>query len=295
MIEHDLTTVQGGSPFDTIPAYVGGNGTQEYDSPGAYEFTVPAGTDGVLRSKLWGAGGGACQAIGSENGGGGAFVQCDFQVTEGEVLVILIGGGGKRFNDGSPPDADLHSFNGGGRAYEGQSGASKHGADGGGATSIFRKEGRELICIAGGGGGGGVEENGAPGVADSGTSIDGSQTAGGESSGGDMSDGSFLQGGHGEVDYSSSNGNGGAGGGGGFYGGAGGNSVAGTTSPPSGSEGGGGSSWAHPTQTANVTKTSGSGRTAGGSGDGDYADSAGLGGLGSSIVDGNPGRVYLSY
>ena len=125
-------------------------------------YIVPSSLPGnyKVRSveiKVWGGGGGggtAPQAPHNEPlnaGGGGGFAQGVFEVTEGEILTILVGGGGEGFKSGKGAKG---GFNGGGIGGDGDFG----GAGGGGASQVIRASSNETLIIAGGGGGGGVSD-----------------------------------------------------------------------------------------------------------------------------------------
>ena len=86
----------------------GGTGEQEYTSAGSYEFTVPGGVTLMTITAVGGGGGGGGQAYlgtpvpcgaspysGVASGGGsGEKRSGSFAVTPGEVLTIVVGGGG---------------------------------------------------------------------------------------------------------------------------------------------------------------------------------------------------------
>ena len=111
--------------------------------------------------KLWGAGGGG----GSTNhslGGAGAFVQGRLAVKAGDVLLVLVGGGGEGM---SGDRGGKGGFNGGGDGGDGEFG----GGGGGGASSITKAGYAFPLMIAAGGGGAGSTDyccgHGGPGAA----------------------------------------------------------------------------------------------------------------------------------
>ena len=65
----------------------------EFDAPGSYSWTVPAGVD-VVYVALWGAAGGGSSPGG--HGGIGAFVDGALEVTPGDTYEIYVGGTGRR-------------------------------------------------------------------------------------------------------------------------------------------------------------------------------------------------------
>eukprot|EP00903_Cladosiphon_okamuranus_P009839 g9351.t2 len=129
-------------------------------------YAVPRHSDVTsVTLKLWGAGGGgvltpASAAIleetGTSNatqvtGGGGGFLQVEVKVSPGEILEVVVGGGGY----GAHGEAGgAGGFNGGQAGGSGGGGA----AGGGGSTSVRRQQGRRLVAAAGGGGGAGNAE-----------------------------------------------------------------------------------------------------------------------------------------
>ena len=87
-------------------------------------WTVPAGVTS-LHVKMWGAGGGSPYARALGAGGGGAFSDVFLPVTPGEVLTIIVGGGGAagNYTYGSPV---VGAYGGGGAA------GAQYSAGGGG-------------------------------------------------------------------------------------------------------------------------------------------------------------------
>lgn len=207
-------------------------------------YTVPPGVF-CIQVDVRGAKGGGT------NGGNGARVQANLNVTPGQVLEIRVGG------MGSCPGA---GWNGGG-AGSTASGAGNESCGGGGASDIRIAPyglGNRIVVAAGGGGmgGGNTDAQGGVGGCASGTAgtspfgqggFGGSQTAGGNggppwiSSGYAGQPGSMGNGGSGGSDPCYNLGPGG-GGGGGYYGGGGGGSDCFASGSLGGGGGGGGSS-----------------------------------------------------
>ena len=74
----------------------------DYDMPGTYTYTVPAGVTELV-VECWGAGGGGSAAIGMKEtggrgagagGGGGAHAHSVISVSPGQVLTLVVGAGG---------------------------------------------------------------------------------------------------------------------------------------------------------------------------------------------------------
>ena len=191
---------------------------------GGYQtFTVPSGVKNIF-VYLWGAGG----SCGLSNGGGGAFICGNIDVTPGETLTILVGGGGTPGLQGGGDGKG--GFGGGGNL------ASDVYSGGGGGRSAILLNGVELVDAAGGGGGGDFGIGGGAGgvlVGHDGGGLYGSGGIGGTQSvggaGGTTNSqgasggypGYMFQGGDGEINPMFSPYRGG-GGGGGYYGGGGG-------------------------------------------------------------------------
>jgi len=207
-------------------------------------YVVPAGVTS-LSVKMWGAGGGDLSAYYPGNyGGAGGCVTGVIPVTPLETLTLVTGvGAGNGFIRACG--------NAGYGAY-----FTNQGAQGGGASWIFR--GSTPLMVAGGGGGapqgngsgkggggGGLTaQAGATGTNPARHGQGGTQSAGGAGGAGNPGaynglPGSYLQGGDGVL-VSNVGGLGGSGGGGGYYGGGGGGS---DTAYLSGGAGGGGSSY----------------------------------------------------
>lgn len=276
---------------------------------GTTTWTVPANVTSIV-VKAWGAGGGGGGGgitVGGGAGGGGGAASSTISVTAGEDLDVHVGSGS---NGGlaSPTSggccAGTNGGGGGGDDGDGNGG----GGGGGGAYSAVKRGSTFLIQAgAGGAGGGGCETpctsaggaggagggtSGVAGAASSGGGAGGNpgtDTAGGSGGSAGGGDGTANQGGVGENGATSGGTGGGGGGGGGRFGGEGG---AGNVADRGGGGGGGGSSLADNT-------LSGSGTTAGGSTDADYAGSVGAGGsaggVGANGGNGTAGRVVIIY
>jgi hypothetical protein len=266
-----------------------------FDYTGANQsFTIPD-TVSALAIKMWGAGGGGaaagtttCNSIGSV-GGAGAYAAGDLIVTPGQIVTLVVGGGG---SSGVPTcnkgDLAPRSFGGGGAGFGGDAG--------GGGRSAVLLGGTEVFTAGGGGGGGSsnsqVLSGGAGGGPDGQSAtapggIGGSTTAGG--SGGV---GGLCTGGAGGT---ASGGDGGSltlrygsGGGGGYWGGGGG----GASSSIDGG-GGGGSSYLSVGLVMSGTTIAGNGATPPGQADPDYQASAALGGAARSM--GGNGLIIIDY
>ncbi|DAZ95658.1 TPA: hypothetical protein N0F65_002455 [Lagenidium giganteum] len=95
----------------------------------------------------WGAGGGSGGKSSFGDGGGGAFARGVFRVSAGDVVDILVGGGGQGYANGFKG-----GFNGGA-----DGGIGDFGGAGGGGASEVRINGKTVIIAAGGGGGGSTD------------------------------------------------------------------------------------------------------------------------------------------
>lgn len=224
-----------------------------YQYTGAVQqWTVPSGVD-TLRIKMWGAAGGGGSDLTNNAGGGGGFTELVAAVSPGQVLDIIVGGGGKKAiggiggnggwpnggNGGSGNRPDGGGGGGGGRSEIKIAGVTYGIAGGGGGAANNR---------SGGGGGGTVAEFTSANNTFNLNGFGGTQTAGGAPSSNTICPhpvngiaGSSLQGGTGATDFGGgiNDRTGGGGGGDGFYGGGGGGSHDGCFGV--GSTGGGGS------------------------------------------------------
>lgn len=106
-------------------------------------FVVPAGITQIT-VKAWGAGGAGGNYVYDDIGGGGGFVTGILNVTPGEQLTVVVGGGGQ-------PGAGLGAYGGGGDK------ACGLGGRGGGRSAVINSLSEELITAGAGGGGGGVD------------------------------------------------------------------------------------------------------------------------------------------
>src|SRR5215813_10601366 len=107
-------------------------------------WTVPAGVT-QIKVKLWGAGGAGGNYAFNDIGGGGGFATGALTVTPGEILTVIVGGGGL-------PGAGPGAYGGGGGKANGV------GGRGGGRSAVQNAAGTELITAGAGGGGGGVAQ-----------------------------------------------------------------------------------------------------------------------------------------
>src|SRR5437867_160498 len=219
----------------------------------------------------WRAGG---NYVNDDIGGGGGFVTGTLNVTPGEQLTIIVGGGGQ-------PGAGPGAYGGGGGK------ACGSGGRGGGRSAIRDSSAIELITAGAGGGGGGsataTEARGGGGGGLSGTPSTwpgfdgdpGTQTAGGAGYGEGRPGGQFFGGDAGCRD-NGTNGSGGSG----YYGGGGGTDL--------GDGGGGGGASLVPIGGNTVAAHD---DIPGNSSDHDYADNAGHGGPKGGA--GNRGRGVI--
>lgn len=226
------------------------------------DYTAAAA--GVVKVKLWGAGGaGGSTVTGGTagRGGGGAYIHFDLPVASGDVIRLEVGVRGKA------PTADGIGAPGGwpdGGSAGSVTASGYFTGSGGGSTRVYKNG--TLIGVAAGGGGGGLFSGGGGGTTTGGpggylngvtletkSSVAGNticgtgatQSVGGVSAartGETASRGTSLQGGNGWADGGNNTNTAGGGGGGGYYGGGGGSSVTTGGYMPGG---GGGSSWTH--------------------------------------------------
>jgi gliding motility-associated-like protein len=264
-----------------------------YSYTGAVQsFTVPACVHS-LHIKAWGGGasGGGTDSYNGAAGGGGAFVQTDIAVTPGQVLTIIVGGGGGAGQGcvtgtgGGAPGWGNGIVDGAAGGNAGGSGCSGGGGGGGGGTGIFN--GATPMAVAGGGGGGSGGGQFSSGALGGGGGVNGNSVAGSCSTPG-------LTGASGNglgtvgANKGGADGGGGGGGGGGYLGGTGGGIAGGCDCGACG--GGGGSSWSGG---INTTITNGNGQTPGNNTDPDLP--AGDAGGGGGSTSGGNGFLELSY
>ena len=229
-------------------------------------WVVPTDNSGVIRAKVWGAGGGR-GTIYTTLGGGGGFAKGDILISPGTTLVVKVGSAGI---------------------------SSSYGGSGGGLSGVFISSITQAnaLIVAGSGGGGAYAWagycNGAAGGGLTGSSgtrfysypnwvggTGGTQTSGGVNTAkGGAYDGGALYGGS-RDSYS-------GGGGAGYFGGGAGNSDAGSDY----ASGGGGSSYVKAGST-NVQHIGGSGNAVANSADADYVT-----GKGNEL---EPGYVVIYY
>lgn len=117
-------------------------------------YTVPNNCH-VLSVKLWGAGGaGGANSYGSGYGfagGSGGYTSCNISVTPGQVLFVLVGGGGGK---GTVWTSDsIGGYGGGGSGYASSIGIGNYHGGGGGRSAIQFVQGEDVVTAGGGGGG----------------------------------------------------------------------------------------------------------------------------------------------
>jgi gliding motility-associated-like protein len=227
------------------------------------QWTVPVGVDSI-RLKMWGAAGGGGPDATNNAGGGGGYTEITVPVIAGDVLQIVVGGGGEK--------AVGHTGGAGGYGGGGDGGTGNRvetlngiptdvgGAGGGGGLTVVRMIGsiNNILGMAGAGGGASFNRSGGGGgglnaeytAANNQFNLNGfggTQTAGGAPSSNTLcghpvsgTAGAGQQGGTGATDLGgSADRTGGGGGGAGYFGGGGGGSHDGCFGV--GSTGGGGS------------------------------------------------------
>jgi hypothetical protein len=239
--------------------------TTTFRTPGAYQFTVPAGVTHVTVVAIGGAGG-SCGEI--ELGGRGAAVTAEVPVAPGASMFVGVAGPGADCGDRAVEGSSPGGVGGGGAG--GRGGPVSTG--GGGASTVAAGSGGQgpLVVAGGGGGGGGANYfagktgNGADADAGAASGLDGgagTATAGGRGGSGGRDPGTgqagaLGQGGGGGNNFTTQcyTGGGGGGGGGGLYGGGGGGACKDDFTLPvalsANGAGGGGSSFISPQATA---------------------------------------------
>lgn len=145
----------------TINSGVAGNAptffSSSFTTPGISSFTVPSGVYQIF-AKAWGGGGAGgesfnCNANHAGAGAGGSFASGFMNVTPGEVLTVVVGGGGT--STGPAGSYTVYSGGIGLSTTSGGSGGSGVGS-GGGASGLFRVTASTVgLLVAGGGGAGG--------------------------------------------------------------------------------------------------------------------------------------------
>lgn len=194
-------------------------------------FIVPSGVS-TITVKMWGAGGGSGNyAPNSQGGGAGGFTSGTINVTPGEILYYIVGGGGLG-TSGASGIGGNGGWGGGGYGSRGDA----SGGGGGGYTGFFSgptPTQANAIMIAGAGGGGSGFRGGGGGGGTTGSSgyavattpgLGGTQAAGGAAGAltSPPNAGSALLGGIPVGSQTVSSVNDGGGGGGGWFGGGGG-------------------------------------------------------------------------
>ncbi|MFA5868063.1 MAG: DUF2341 domain-containing protein [Actinomycetota bacterium] len=287
-------TTEPNSTID-VPPIVPVVTTNVFDYTGADQtYTVPAGVYSI-NVKEWGAGGGGGNAGGWNYGfagGGGGYTTGDIAVTPGQVLTVMVGGGGV---NGTIAHSLTYSYGGGGPGQITSSDA-RYGAQGGGRSAI--RSGATDLLTAGGGGGGGASRatNGQQGGAGGGGSgLNGSSytptAAGGggtQSAGGAGGIGSYNGTAGSQYTGGTSGINSyGGGGGGGWYGGGGGAYL----EPNDMGGGGGGSGYINGAGVSGASTTAGSGAVQANSSD---PQNLGSGAGGAAATSGRSGRVIIT-
>jgi hypothetical protein len=150
----------------SVPA-ASGAVTETFATPGATQFTVPAGITSITIDARGGQGGGALVAPAQARcqGGAGSRVQGTMAVTPGQTYWVVVGGAGGDAYPTNPNTSSLGGYNGGGmgRSQQWSSGG------GGGASDIRTLPvtnggtlGSRLLIAGGGGGGGGDNRDVCP-------------------------------------------------------------------------------------------------------------------------------------
>ena len=249
--------------------------TLSYTTPGSYNWTVPAGVTSLQIVAIGGGGGGsgALSIDGSGSAGGsGAMVTATLSVTPGQLIALVVGGGGTA----------------GANFPNGLCGV---GGGGGGASSLDVGNADQVIAGGGGGGGGscgGVGLTGGFGGGPGGAGGAGAGIYGGNGGSGGIGGAAALYGG-----AAGGNGSGGAGGNGGangpYPGGAGGIGGLGGGAGANGSYEGGGGGGGY----------GGGGTYYGGGGAGGSTDASGTGysaasNAGAVAVSGGDGSIAIT-
>lgn len=222
------------------------------------QWTVPGGVD-TIRVKMWGAAGGGGPDVTNNAGGGGGYSELSLPVSAGEVIDIVVGGGGASAQGHTGGAGGWPNGGHGGSGNRVENGINVGGGGGGGGRSQISRAG-VLLAIAGGGGGSAYNRGGGGGggldanftVSNNSFSVNGfggTQTAGGAPGNNSIcgnpvqgTAGAAQQGGTGATDLGGNNiRTGGGGGGDGYFGGGGGSSHDGCFGV--GSTGGGGSGY----------------------------------------------------
>ena len=149
-----------------LPAAASAAASQSFTTPGATQFTVPAGVTRISIDAIGGQGGGALQTPPFRcQGGAGSRVRGTMTVTPGQRFWVVVGGAG---GDAMPPiQSSAGGYNGGGDGTFEQWGSG----GGGGATDIrtlpvasgLTPTDSRLLVAGGGGGAGGDNRDACPG------------------------------------------------------------------------------------------------------------------------------------
>ena len=141
------------------------HGSQTYNTPGTYTFTVPNGVTGVFFMATGGGGGGGAGNVTAGGGGGGAGgTYSDFlDVTPGQTIPVVVGTGGAKcassYSNGSPGgystfySATYKGFGGGAGLEEDVGSDGGAGGAGGGYTPTGGGNGGNGTSSTGGAGG----------------------------------------------------------------------------------------------------------------------------------------------
>jgi hypothetical protein len=148
--------------------------TLSFTTPGSYTWTVPAGLTSISVVATGGGGGGGGITGGFSTGsagGAGAIVSSTLTVTPGQVLDIVVGGGGQAGTNG--PNGACGAGGGGGGSTNVDAGSSDQiiagGGGGGGPGDCGGSAGGNAGGPGGGGGNGATDPDGAGGGGSGGT------------------------------------------------------------------------------------------------------------------------------
>lgn len=161
---------------------------------GTYQFKVPDNVYQLPLSAIGGGSGGGCGDTNpSVSGASAVWIDTSIPVIPGEILTVIVAGGGKYGNWQQGGGGGSGYFPGGSGGYGSESG---NGSGGGGATVILR--GGSILVVAGGAGGvGGVGGSRAEGRVAATGALNNTTTGGaGESSNGDAGGGGGGGGGY---------------------------------------------------------------------------------------------------
>lgn len=188
--------------------FITGGRAKNWQTPGTYSWTVPAGVT-VIEIELWGGGGSGAGGQQGYGGGPGGYSKGAFAVTPGQVLPIIVGAGG------APSSGDSGNYggttsvgaliygNGGGPAINSSGLGGVPGTSDGGSVNVTASRGGGAAYNFNGtygqGAGGGAPFGGAPGQV--GLNANGADGVfpGGGSNGSSLAGGSSGRGGAGFV------------------------------------------------------------------------------------------------